>query len=166
MIDLYAELKAIIKALEGADVPYALCGGLALMLYQRPRATLDIDLVLPTDAIEPLSQAVAPLGFTRHPRSMRFDPPGIEILRFYKTDPMSRDVFTLDCLLSNHPATAEAFRNRTEALFEDGSIWVVSPDDLITLKQLRGSPQDLVDIQTIRSRGQQASDPEGVNPDA
>ena len=121
---------------------------------------------LPIDAIEPLAQAVAPLGFTRHPRTMRFDPPGIEILRFYKTDPMSRDVFTLDCLLSNHPATVEALRNRVEALFEDSSIWVVAPDDLISLKQLRGSPQDLLDIQALRSLGRQTSDPEGADADA
>ena len=46
MIDLYIELKALLQALETGGVPYALCGGLALMVYQRPRATVDIDLDL------------------------------------------------------------------------------------------------------------------------
>ena len=49
MIDLYVELKALLQALDTAGIPYALCGGLALMVYQRPRATVDIDLILPAE---------------------------------------------------------------------------------------------------------------------
>ena len=52
MIDLYAELKAVLHALEARALPYALCGRLALMVYQRPRATVDIDLILPAEVID------------------------------------------------------------------------------------------------------------------
>ena len=34
MIDLFAELKAVLHALDTAGVPYALCGGLALLASQ------------------------------------------------------------------------------------------------------------------------------------
>jgi hypothetical protein len=87
MIDLYSELKAVVQALRAGGVPYALCDGLALMVYRQPRATVDIDIVLPPEATERLTAVLVPLGFRLHPCPMRFQPPGIEILRFYKTDP-------------------------------------------------------------------------------
>jgi hypothetical protein len=72
MIDLYTELREVTRALTEAGVPYALCGGLALMLYQRPRATVDIDLIVTSDATPDAAAALAPLGFRPHPRPMRF----------------------------------------------------------------------------------------------
>jgi len=96
MLDLYDELKAALRALEGTGVPYALCGGLALMVYQRPRATADIDLVVPSDAIPACVASMAPLAFRSHPRPMRFADSGVEILRFYKVDPGSPDLLMLD----------------------------------------------------------------------
>jgi hypothetical protein len=151
MIDLYAELKAVIRALGDAGVPYAICGGLALMVYRRPRATVDIDLVVPTDATVTLAAAVAPLGFRPHPRAMHFDPPGIEILRFYKTDPDAPDVLTLDCVLTTHTVVADAWGSRAEVPFEKTTVTVVSVQGLIALKRLRSSPQDLLDIDALQT---------------
>ena len=99
MIDLYVELKTVLQALETAGVPYALCGGLALMVYQRPRATVDIDLILPAEVAGRCIEALAPLGFRAHPRPMRFEASGIEIHRFCKLEEGGPDVLMLDCLL-------------------------------------------------------------------
>jgi len=82
---------------------------------------------------------------------MRLDPPGIEILRLYKTDPDGPDVLTLDCLLTSHPIVAEAWRSRTEVPFERGAVSVVSSRSMIALKRLRSSPQDLLDIETLQA---------------
>jgi hypothetical protein len=153
MIDLYAELKAVVQALDAANVPYALCGGLALLVYQRPRATVDIDLILPPELVDLCVQAVAPLGFRAHPRRMRLLGSGIEMLRFYKVDPGTPDVLTLDCLLATHPTVAEAWRSRVRVPFEEHAIWVVSAAGLIALKRLRGSPLDLLDIQALEALG-------------
>ena len=147
MIDLYVELKAVLQALEAAGVPHALCGGLALMVYQRPRTTVDIDLIVPSEATAACVTAMTPLGFRAHPRPMRFAGSGIEILRFYKVDPGGPDVLMLDCLLTTHPTIAEAWRGRVRVPFEDRTVWVVSIEGLIALKRLRGSPLDLLDIQ-------------------
>jgi hypothetical protein len=166
MTDLHTELKAIVGALQNAAIPYALCGGLALMFYQRPRATVDIDLVLPPEATQDLTAVVARMGFRSHPHPMRFDPPGIELLRFYKTDPDGPDVLTLDCLLTTHPVVAEAWRGRTEVPFEDGSVSVVSSQSMIALKRLRGSPQDLVDIQTLEALERERSRTDEASPHA
>jgi len=161
MIDLYVELKTVLNALDAAKIPYALCGGLALMVYQRPRATVDIDLILPSEEIEACVTALAPLGFRAHPRPMRFETSGIEILRFYKVDPEGPDVLMLDCLLPTHPTIAEAWRSRVRYPFEDGTAWIVSTDGLIALKQLRGSALDLLDIEALKALRKA---PPGVSP--
>ena len=158
MIDLYADFKAVLRALDAADVPYALCGGLALMVYQRPRATVDIDLILPPAVTDTCTEVVTLLGFRAHPHPMRLDATGIEMLRFYKVEPGTPDVLTLDCLLTTHPTVAEAWRNRVRVPFEDGVVSVVTVAGLIALKRLRGSPLDLVDIQALEVLAERRDD--------
>ena len=158
MIDLYVEFKAVLQALEAAEIPYAICGGLALMVYQRPRATVDIDVIAPLENAEACVTALAPLGFRAHPRPMRFTTSGIEILRFYKVEPGGPDVLTLDCLLTTHPTVADAWRTRVRVPFEDTGVWVVSIEGLIALKRLRGSPVDLLDIGALKAQRDQDRD--------
>ena len=43
-MDLKQELFGVVGALSRADVPYALCGGMAVVLHGYPRLTRDIDL--------------------------------------------------------------------------------------------------------------------------
>ena len=63
MLDLYDELKAVLSALEKAEVPYALCGGLALAVYGHPRATIDIDLLVPSGFVEAAVVSLRPVSF-------------------------------------------------------------------------------------------------------
>jgi hypothetical protein len=49
--DLYRELTALIAALERAHLPYAVCGALAVAIHGAPRATKDIDILVPPEAI-------------------------------------------------------------------------------------------------------------------
>lgn len=166
MIDLYAELKAVLKALDDAGVPYALCGGLALMVYQRPRATVDIDLIMPCDVTGVCTSVIEPLGFRPHPRPMRFGTSGIEVLRYYKVEQGGPDVLMLDCLLTTHPIVAEAWRTRVRVPFEQTGVWVVSREGLIALKQLRGSSLDLLDIEALRTLGDAGGSPSEGGEDA
>jgi hypothetical protein len=159
MIDLYAELKAVLRALDAAGVPYALCGGLALMVYQRPKATVDIDLLILPESAASCAQAVAPLGFLVHPKQMRLAASGIELLRFYKVEPETPDVLTLDCLLVTHPIVADAWQGRVQVPFEEGTLSVVSAAGLIALKRLRASPLDLLDIQALEALGDHDPEP-------
>ncbi|MCC6621403.1 MAG: hypothetical protein IT385_09110 [Deltaproteobacteria bacterium] len=50
-MDLYAELTPLIHELERDGLPYAICGAVALAIHGVPRATKDIDLLVPPDAI-------------------------------------------------------------------------------------------------------------------
>lgn len=53
-MDLLEELKKLTTKFDQVGIDYALCGGLALAIYARPRATLDIDILIEP---ETLSQA-------------------------------------------------------------------------------------------------------------
>jgi hypothetical protein len=51
-MDLLLELTDLIKAFNQDGIDYALCGGLALAVYARPRATLDIDTMVESDSLD------------------------------------------------------------------------------------------------------------------
>jgi len=56
MPNLFEEFRNIVATCGAARIPYALCGGLAMSIHARPRATIDIDLraaltSLPADRI-------------------------------------------------------------------------------------------------------------------
>ena len=44
-MDLLGELENLTAKLDLLKIDYALCGGLALAIYARPRATPDIDII-------------------------------------------------------------------------------------------------------------------------
>src|SRR5262249_10340180 len=50
VLDLYTELRTLAAALDAANIPYGLAGGLAVSLYTTPRATEDIDVLHPDAA--------------------------------------------------------------------------------------------------------------------
>lgn len=52
MLDLVEELRGLLQALEPERVEFAVCGGLAVAIHARPRATLDFDLLLPREQLD------------------------------------------------------------------------------------------------------------------
>ena len=62
-MDLLEELKNLSAKLNQAGIDYALCGGLALAIYARPRATLDIDIMVDSGSLSQTKQAAKELGF-------------------------------------------------------------------------------------------------------
>src|SRR5438128_12064543 len=49
MFDLYEELRKVIEAFDKNQIDYALCGGLAMAVYDHPRATIDIDMLIQSE---------------------------------------------------------------------------------------------------------------------
>jgi len=152
MIDLYQQLGAITRAFEKAGVEYALCGGLAMAIYGFPRATIDIDFLLPDEGLPAARRTAALLGYTLPASPMNFAKGKIRIERVSKVDPESHDVLTLDLLLVT-PATVKIWADRRRATWEMGEIWVVSRSGLIELKKLRLSGQDQDDIRRLEGEG-------------
>lgn len=148
MFDLYYELRTLIAALEERQMDYALCGGLAMAVYDRTRATVDIDLLILSESLDLFMATATELGYRIRGLDMTFSNGAIEIRRTSKIDPVSGQVLSLDFLLVT-PEIQRIWTSRVEADWEDGTLSVVSRAGLIELKTLSGRPQDIVDIAAL-----------------
>ncbi|HEX3695617.1 MAG TPA: nucleotidyl transferase AbiEii/AbiGii toxin family protein [Polyangia bacterium] len=145
MIDLYAELAAVVDGLSGTGVDYALCGALALAVHGVPRATKDLDLLARKADAPKVRVAVRRIGYLFEALPMEFSS-GVEVQRFSKL--VDGRPLMLDFLWAEG-ALEPLWARRQKLSWREGDIWVVSREDLITLKLTAGRPQDLVDIQSL-----------------
>ena len=147
MLDLLEEFRGILSALDSAGVAYAVCGGLAVAIHARPRATVDVDLLLPRDELERAKDAIRGRGYVIDTGPMILRRDVIE-MHLSKSDPESGDVLSVDLLLVT-PELASPWETRERVGWEHGEVSVVSRSGLILMKRLRGSGQDLDDIRIL-----------------
>lgn len=145
MVDLYAELTALLKELRAENVEYALCGALALAVHGVPRATKDLDLIARKEDEGRVRTAVRRAGYLFEALPMEFSS-GIEVQRFSKL--VEGKPLMVDFLWATG-ALEPIWARRERLPWGEGEICVVSRQDLITLKLTAGRPQDLVDIQSL-----------------
>ena len=148
MFDLFREFVQLTQALDSAGVAYAVCGGVALAVHGLPRATKDIDLLIPAEQLDATRAAARTLGFTLESGRMTFSASGVEIQRLTKV--ASGDHLMIDLMLVNE-ATRSAWESRHSVAFEDGRVSVVSREGLVGLKKKAGRPQDLADIARLEA---------------
>lgn len=148
MLDLLDEFRALVSALEDAHVEFAVCGGLAVAIHARPRATLDIDLLLPRDQLDRARDVAQRLGYRIDAGHMVVRKDVVEIHRLSKPDPDTGDLLSLDLLLVTK-ALAEIWEGRERVGWEHGTLPVVSRAGLVKMKRLRGSGLDLDDIRAL-----------------
>jgi hypothetical protein len=144
-MDLIKELKNLILLLDKDKIEYALCGGLALAVYDFPRATLDIDIMIERKSLKNTGILLADAGFIQNPAAMLFADGKVEIHRFFKPFPTVEDGLIVDVLVATR-STRKAFRERIIVKWKKIDLAVVSPQGLILLKSLRKSGQDMDDI--------------------
>ena len=149
MFDLYEEFRKLIGALNEHDIDYALCGGLAMAVYDRPRTTIDIDLLISSESLNRTLEIAKGLDYLIRGLDMTFAEGDIEIRRVSKIISQTGQVLSLDLLLVT-PAVQQVWDSRVAADWEGGSFFVVSREGLISLKMMRGSPQDLADILALK----------------
>lgn len=149
-MDLLDELKSLTMKLGEEGIEYALCGGLAMAVYARPRATLDIDIMIELSSLFRARRAVEELGFELEGEPMTLHGGRIQIYRLCKIDRDSSEELALDLLIVT-PETQSAWENRVKVEWEGGILSVVSPEGLILLKSFRGSGQDRDDMEHLRS---------------
>lgn len=147
-MDLLLELTDLIEAFDQDGIDYALCGGLALAVYARPRATLDIDMMVEPDSLDKVKKKVEELGFTIPATPMKFKGGAVQIHRMTKIDDKSGEHLVLDLLVVT-PETRLPWNGRISVEWEEGTLKVLSPKGLIELKSLRNSGQDQDDIQYL-----------------
>ena len=146
--DLETALREIVAAFRQVRIPYMLIGALALPVWGRPRATLDIDFMIfaaeiPGRVIARLSV----LGFDRDLQWESLNPflKGVQARFRSKT-------LTLDILLRRDEHHENAFRRRCKKYHRGRYIWFPSAEDLILLKLRAGRPTDFDDVLGIFQR--------------
>lgn len=148
-IDLFEEFYGLTDDLAAANVPYAVCGGVAVAIHGYPRFTKDIDmLILPEDERRVLDVAAKRqfiLEGGRLPMG-EGDVCDWEIVRVSKV--VGRDLLTLDLLLVG-PSIQTVWDSRGTAAFNGRQITVVSREGLKRLKLMAGRKQDLLDLEQL-----------------
>lgn len=145
MRDLYAELLEVTEALERAQIPYALVGGLAYSIYVEPRATEDLDLLILPDDWEKCVEALRPHGWLD-----AADPMNFEKVRIRRLTKLSEEgALVCDFLLADAPYhTGITDRNR---IARDGTeLYLAPPEVLVKLKRARMSEKDRGDIEGLQ----------------
>ena len=146
-LDLHAELRGIVEALDAAEIAYDLVGGLAVSIYALPRATEDVDLLIGREDLLPAVERLASLGFRPAGTPMSVAGGRLEIQRLIKID--GSDLVPVDLLIPNDPALAALLAGREAVAWEGGRLSIVSLPGLRALKRLRGSAQDLADLEAL-----------------
>lgn len=144
-VTLLEQLAAIVAALEGARIEYALVGGLAVAVWGAPRATQDIDLLVRPEAIDAIAAAIEPLGFRFRPLPMTFSD-GMKLQRISKIEDGA--LLTLDLILVDNNLEP-AWASRQQLQLQDRPIWVISRQALIQMKVAAGRTQDALDVQRL-----------------
>jgi hypothetical protein len=148
MFDITEQLRQLVAVLRESKVEYALCGGMAMAVHGQLRATIDIDLLILSDSLDEVLNIAKSLDYNIRGKDMSFGNGAVEIPRASKIDPHDGELLSLDLLLVT-PEILPSWESRVEAEWDGGKLSVVSVQGLIALKQLRGSLQDLADINAL-----------------
>lgn len=150
MLDLLEEFRGILSALDAERIAYAVCGGLAVAIHVRPRATIDVDLLIPRGELERAKGAIRSRGYVIETGPMILRRDVVEIHRLSRPDPETGDILSVDLVIVT-PELAAAWETRERVGWQHGEVPVVSRSGLILMKRLRGSGQDLDDIRVLES---------------
>lgn len=148
-MNLIDELHAIVAALRAAGIRYAVCGGLAVTIHGAMRTTKDIDLLIAGQDVQRAIELLRPLGYVFAALPMTFDagtPRERRVQRVSKI--IGNQTISVDLLEAN-AAFAGLLDDIEDVVLPEGPLVVISQAGLITMKQLAGRPQDLVDLERL-----------------
>jgi predicted nucleotidyltransferase len=123
--EVAAALAAAVDALESADVPYVLTGGIASAVHGRPRFTSDIDLFVKRDDALRALAALADAGFETEETNPEW---------IYKAVRGGVAVDLIFWLKGDVYLDDEMLERATEAEFAGVRVRVMPPEDLIVVK--------------------------------
>ena len=144
-LDLFESLFEVVDALEHDGIAHALVGGLALAVHGAPRATTDIDLLIPPDEADRAVAAVKRAGFTFEALPLQFRD-GTRLRRVSRVH--EGETLTVDLILADANLDS-VFHTRARFEAEGRSLWVIGRDALIAMKVQAGRAQDLADVERL-----------------
>jgi len=148
-VNLVDELYAITAALRAAQIPYAICGGIAVTAWGATRSTKDIDVVIAREHLPAALAAVAPLGYAIPAGPMTFGAGTAQERHVQRVNKLvGSQHLVLDLLLAE-AAYAGVLDDRVDIRLPAGTITFVSRDTLLRMKRLAGRAIDLADIEKL-----------------
>jgi hypothetical protein len=148
-MNLYDEFFSIIKKLNEASIPYAVVGGIALSFHTEPRFTKDIDILTLDEHIDHLKSVLKKMGYTFEAAPWTFRNTNITLHRLTKIE--GEDSLTIDLLIGNEEKHKEIIKNAVVEETEYGLTCIASREDLIWMKRIRNSKQDIADIEALEN---------------
>ena len=124
------------------------CGALALAVHGYPRATLDIDSLALAVSETRIRECARAQDFTPEVAPMQFAGGAVQIRRLSKAIPAHEDVLMLDVLSLPPEIEREITVETVER--QGAPLRTVSRAGLVRFKTLRGSAQDLPDLEKLR----------------
>jgi hypothetical protein len=158
-----ADIEAVIRALDAAQVRYIVVGGLAVVLHGYSRATYDQDLVIqlrPSNILTAF-KALKPLGYRplvpvtpeqfadADIRQSWIDQKGMMVLNLWSD--AHRDT-NIDVFVTEpFDFDTEYARAHVQELIPGSKLRVASLDTLIAMKRAAGRAKDLADIEELQN---------------
>jgi len=148
-MNIYDEFFSIVKKLDDENIQYALIGGIALSFYTEPRFTKDIDFLLLANDIKSFKLILNDLGYKLEAETWTLKEVDITLHRLTKID--NGDFLSIDLLVGNDKKYDRIINNAVTENTEYGVVSIAAREDLIWLKQLRNSKQDIADIEALKN---------------
>jgi predicted nucleotidyltransferase len=126
---------------------YALIGAGARNAWAPPRATTDIDFALSAsvDAVEVITGLLQPLGYACVRRQQADPGDAVPDIVIFRAEGQPQ----VDILLAKTPFERQALTRAVPLELEDGTVPVVSVEDLIVYKLIADRRRDRDDIQAV-----------------
>jgi hypothetical protein len=149
-MNLKDELLAVINVLNKAKIPYALCGGLAVVLHGYPRLTRDIDMLILEEDLSRAKSILGHIGFIISGGIIPFDINKTyerKVFRISKAE--GEELLTVDMILVPE-FLQDVWNSREKYEIAGIPVYVVDKKGLITMKEIAGRPQDISDIENLK----------------
>ncbi len=148
-MNIVDELHAIAAALRGADIPYAVCGGIAVTAHGVTRTTKDIDIVIRRADLTAALVAVATAGYTILAGPMTFDAGTSRERHVQRVNKIVGAAHLILDFLLAESSLADVLDDRIDVPLPAGTVTFVARDTLIRMKRISGRPIDLADIEKL-----------------
>lgn len=148
-MNLAEEFKAIVGALNAAGIPYAVCGGFAVIIHGFPRVTQDIDLLVRGEDVDRLKTTLSPLGFRLDSGSIIFNPGEASETRVHRLVKVAGEAFLVLDMLVAAERYEDALTNCVQMVWAERSVNVVDRAGLQRLKVDAGRPKDFEDLRRL-----------------
>jgi len=149
---LYLEFDLIVRRFARAKLRYAVAGGLAVGLHGYVRATQDMDFLMHKKDLVRAKGILLKMGYRINPGVQEFARAGLTLNRLFKRLPKEEDLMLVDILIPTSALMLRVLERAVLVSYGKTSIRVVTANDLVKMKRLRGSIADKADIEFLRKK--------------